>query len=65
MAEKLIFRKQYIDKIRPFIGKDLIKIITGQRRIGKSYMLKQLIEEIRQTRPESNILYIDKELEEF
>jgi predicted AAA+ superfamily ATPase len=65
MTEKLIFRKQYMDKIRPFIGKDLIKIITGQRRIGKSYMLKQLIEEIRQVRPESNIIYIDKELEEF
>jgi uncharacterized protein len=65
MSEKLIFRKQYMDKIRPFIGKDLIKIITGQRRIGKSYMLKQLIEEIRQVRPESNIIYIDKELEEF
>ena len=54
-----------MDKIRPFIGKDLIKIITGQRRIGKSYMLKQLIEEIRQILPESNIIYIDKELEEF
>jgi uncharacterized protein len=65
MSEKLIFRRQYMDKIRPFIGKDLIKIITGQRRIGKSYMLKQLIEEIRQIRPENNIIYIDKELEEF
>jgi predicted AAA+ superfamily ATPase len=65
MAEKLIFRKQYMDKIRPFIGKDIIKIITGQRRIGKSYMLKQLIEEIRRIRPQSNIIYIDKELEEF
>lgn len=65
MLENLIFRKQYIDKIRPFIGKDLIKIITGQRRIGKSYMLKQLIEEINQSNPGSNIIYIDKELEEF
>jgi predicted AAA+ superfamily ATPase len=65
MAEKLIFRKQYMDQIRPFIGKDLIKIITGQRRIGKSYMLKQLIEEISRIRPQSNIIYIDKELEEF
>lgn len=65
MKEKLIFRRQYMDKIRPFIGKDLIKIITGQRRIGKSYMLKQLIEEIRQIYPEGNIIYIDKELDEF
>jgi len=65
MADKLILRRQYLDKIRPFIGKDLIKIITGQRRIGKSYMLKQLIAEIKQTHPEGKIIYIDKELEEF
>src|SRR5579859_7364016 len=65
MKKKLILRKQSLEKIRPFIGKDLIKIITGQRRIGKSFMLKQLIEEIRQNRPESHIIYIDKELDEF
>lgn len=65
MKEKIILRKHYMEKIKPFIGKDLIKIITGQRRIGKSYMLKQLIEEIRLSHPDANILYIDKELEEF
>jgi uncharacterized protein len=65
MEEKVIFRRQYMDKIRPFIGKDLIKIVTGQRRIGKSYMLKQLIEEIRTSHPNSHIIYIDKELEKF
>jgi predicted AAA+ superfamily ATPase len=65
MKEKVVFRKHYLEKIRPFIGKSLIKIVTGQRRIGKSYMLKQLIEEIKRSHPESNIIYIDKELEEF
>jgi uncharacterized protein len=65
MSDNLIFRKHYIDRIRPFIGKGLIKIVTGQRRIGKSYMLKQLIAEIKETHPEGNIIYIDKELEEF
>src|ERR1700733_1111110 len=65
MNEKIIYRKQYMERIQPFMGKDIIKIITGQRRIGKSYMLKQLMEEIRQTNPENNIIYIDKELEEF
>src|SRR5258708_35509245 len=65
MKGKVILRKSYLDKIRPFIGKDLIKIITGQRRIGKSYMLKQFIEEIKRNQPEANIIYIDKELEEF
>lgn len=65
MDEKIIFRRKYLEKIRPFMGKDLIKIFTGQRRIGKSYMLKQLIEEIRSSDPDGNIIYIDKELEEF
>ena len=65
MKEKIIFRRQYMDKIKPFIGKDLIKIVTGQRRIGKSYMLKQLMEEIRLSHPDGNIIYVDKELEEF
>src|ERR1700744_1684307 len=65
MDEKIIFRRKYLEKIRPFMGKDLIKIFTGQRRIGKSYMLKQLIEEIRLSDPDANIIYIDKELEEF
>jgi uncharacterized protein len=65
MTDKLFPRRPYLDKIRPFIGKDLIKIITGQRRIGKSYMLKLLIAEIAHTQPESHIIYIDKELEKF
>lgn len=65
MAEELIKRTSYIDKIKPFIGKDLIKILTGQRRVGKSYLLKQLIQEIKETRSSVNIIYIDKELDEF
>lgn len=62
--DTLIPRRQYLDKIRPFINKDLIKIITGQRRVGKSYMLRQLMSTLAAD-PESNIIYIDKELEAF
>lgn len=65
MSEELITRSGYIEKIKPFIGKHLIKILTGQRRVGKSYMLKQLIAEIQNTQPNSNVIYIDKELEDF
>jgi predicted AAA+ superfamily ATPase len=61
----LIKRKKYIDNIRPFIGKDIIKILTGQRRVGKSYMLKLIIEEIKASDKQANIIYIDKELETF
>lgn len=42
---KLINRPQYTDKIRPSIGKGLIIVLTGQRRVGKSCILQQLIQE--------------------
>jgi len=63
--EEIIDREHYIERIRPFIGKKLIKILTGQRRVGKSFMLKLIIREIQSTQPEANIIYIDKELEAF
>ncbi|MDR0681159.1 MAG: AAA family ATPase, partial [Dysgonamonadaceae bacterium] len=40
----------------PFIDKKMIKVITGQRRVGKSYILFQLIEEIKQQNPKANII---------
>ena len=55
-----------MDKIRPFIGKPVIKVITGMRRVGKSYFLRQLIEDfMKNAVPEENILYIDKESLDF
>ena len=35
-------RKEYIDKIKPFINKPVIKVITGMRRVGKSTSAKML-----------------------
>ena len=37
-----ISRPLYIKRIEPFIDKSIIKVITGQRRIGKSYILLQI-----------------------
>ncbi|MCP5054276.1 MAG: ATPase, partial [bacterium] len=39
----MVTRSLYIDRIKPFIRKPVIKIITGMRRVGKSYFLKQVI----------------------
>ena len=36
----MIQREQYMSRIRPFIGNDLIKVLTGIRRSGKSVMLE-------------------------
>jgi len=63
IATKYISRPSYLEKIRPFINKSVIKVLAGQRRIGKSYMLLQLIDEVRNEN--AHIIYIDKELEAF
>lgn len=61
MKEKIINRKKYQDKINPFIGKQIIKVLTGQRRVGKSYILRQTIQQILSKKPKAHILYINKE----
>lgn len=62
---KLINRPSYTERIIPFINKNIIKVLTGQRRVGKSCILQQLNQHITQTTPSSNTIYINKELEEF
>lgn len=59
----IIPRPHYMERIRPYIGKNIIKILTGQRRVGKSYILKSIANEIRNNNPEVNIIFID--LEDF
>jgi len=54
-------RQVYIDKIQPFIDKQLVKVITGHRRVGKSYILYQLMDIITQNDKKCNIIYINKE----
>ncbi len=55
----MIFREHYIKKVRPFYESDLIKIITGVRRSGKSVILEQISNEIRIK--SSNIIYLNFE----
>lgn len=42
----MVIRENYLSKIRPFIGKDIIKVLTGIRRGGKSVLLEQIRDEI-------------------
>jgi len=58
---KIIPRPRYVEKVRPYINKDPIKVFTGQRRVGKSYLLYQLMEEIDSRDDSSHIIYINKE----
>ena len=42
-----MIREKYLQEIRPFYNEDLIKVITGIRRCGKSVFLEQIIDEIK------------------
>lgn len=53
----MIQREIYLNKIRPFFESDIIKIITGLRRSGKSTLIKQIIDEIQS----DNVVYINFE----
>lgn len=54
-------RELYLEKIRPFIRKNLIKVLTGQRRVGKSMILKLIAAQIKIEDPDANFIFIDKE----
>lgn len=61
MNKTYINRPLYTERVRPFIGKQLIKVLTGQRRVGKSYILLQLMDVIKEQDPSAHIIHIDKE----
>lgn len=61
----IILRPRYLNHIISRLNRDMIIILIGQRRVGKSYMLKQLKNWLETNRSGSNILYINKELQAF
>ena len=59
-----ILRQSYLEKIERYLGKDTIIILTGQRRIGKSYILRLFRDKVNKDE-QANIIFIDKEKHEF
>ena len=55
-----IRRQTYIDKIEKYLGKDTIIVLVGQRRVGKSCILK-MIRDDKMADSGNNVIYIDKE----
>ncbi len=49
----------------PFVNKPVIKVLTGQRRVGKSYVMYELMDKLKELNPYGKIIYINKELEVF
>ncbi len=61
---KVISRQYYAEKIDSWLGKEQIIVLVGQRRVGKSYLMKDFIAR-HENEPDANIIYIDKEKRSF
>ena len=61
IPKQITARMDYMERVIPFIGKNLIKVFTGQRRVGKSYLMFQIIAYVQEHFPEGKIIYINKE----
>ena len=53
-----IIRQSYIDKIEKYLGKEIIIVLVGQRRVGKSCMMK-MIRDRKKADDCNNIIFID------
>ena len=60
----LISRPNYYSKLEKLLGKNILIVLTGQRRVGKSYVMKELVSR-KQQEPNANVIYIDKEKTAF
>ena len=65
IPSKVHRRDTYIERIRPFMHTNTVKVMIGHRRVGKSYILYQLINLIMEEEQDANIIYINKEDLEF
>lgn len=58
----MVIRTHYLERLRPFYDSELVKVITGIRRCGKSTILRQVIAEIKENGiDDSHIVYINFE----
>lgn len=60
---ELVSRPNYYSKVEKFLRKGILIVLTGQRRVGKSYVMRELVQ--RKQTEDANIIYIDKEKAAF
>ena len=58
---KMKTRPLYTESIKRYMYQNIIKVLVGQRRVGKSVLLVQTMELVRQEKPLANIVFINKE----
>ena len=64
MSMDLISRPNYYNRLERLLGKGVLIVLTGQRRVGKSYVMKELVAR-KGEQPDANVIYIDKEKTAF
>ena len=64
---KLFVREKYLEKIRGFYrSEDIIKVITGVRRCGKSSLMEIIAAEIEaEKQPDEHIVYLNLDLRKY
>jgi uncharacterized protein len=63
--KEIIRREIYATHIEKYIGKEIIKVLVGQRRVGKSYLLFQVMDTLKKQFDNPNLIYINLEINEF
>ena len=60
---ELVSRPNYYSKVEKLLGKGILIVLTGQRRVGKSYVMKEIVQ--RKQQEDACVVYIDKEKTAF
>jgi len=62
--KEYIKREIYASHIEKYLGKEIIKVLVGQRRVGKSYLLFQIMDTLKNQFKNPNIIFINLEINE-
>ena len=65
MKNLILERENYLQQLAVWIDKPVIKVIIGQRRVGKSMFMFQIMEHVRHVNPTANCIFINTENEEY
>lgn len=62
---KIIERPIYLNRITRQLGRGMMLVLVGQRRVGKSFMLRSLVRWLKEHHQDANVLFIDKDFGNF
>lgn len=62
---KIIERPIYLNKILRQLNRGIILVLVGQRRVGKSFILRSISVWLKRNKPSANVLFIDKDFDNY